>query len=272
MLGMLVAGTFLQAQINTPQPSPLSTVTQKVGLTDVTISYSRPGAKQRKVFGDLVPFDKLWRTGANKATKISLSDSVTINKVKLPKGDYSLLTIPGQKEWTIILNKDAELSGTSGYDQSKDVTRFTVPSSTAPFTETFTINFANLTGTSADVEISWETTKVSFTVDANPDSKVMKSIQSSLTVPPFNYYQAARYYYDTNRDMKQALEWINKSIDNGFETFWVLRQKSLIQAKLGDYAGAVATAERSLELAKKDGNDDYVKMNTESIAEWKSKK
>lgn len=261
----------IQAQITMPQPSPLSTVTQKIGLTDVSITYSRPSAKGRKVFGDLVPYDKLWRTGANKCTKITVNDTVKINQVKMGPGDYALFTVPSEKVWMIVINKDATLSGTSGYDESKDVTRFKVNAEKCPFTETFTINFSDLTLTSANIEITWETTKVSFKIESDPDAKVMKNINQSLQVNPVNYYQAARYYMDTNRDLKQALVWIDQAISGGYNKYWVLRQKSLIQAGLGDYKGAIATANESKTMAQKDGNDDYVKMNEASIKEWEKK-
>lgn len=261
----------IHAQITMPQPSPLSTVSQKIGLTDVSITYSRPSAKGRKVYGDLVPFDKLWRTGANKCTKITVNDTVKINQVKMGPGDYSLFAVPSEKVWMIVINKDATLSGITGYDESKDVTRFKVNAEKCPFTETFTINFSDLTLTSANIEITWETTKVSFKIESDPDAKVMKNIDQSLQVNPVNYYQAARYYMDTNRDLKQALVWIDQAISGGYNKYWVLRQKSLIQAGLGDYKGAIATANESKTMAQKDGNDDYVKMNEASIKEWEKK-
>lgn len=259
------------AQITTPQPSPLSTVTQKIGLTDVSITYSRPSAKDRKVFGDLVPYDQLWRTGANKSVKLSISDSVTVGGKKIGKGDYSIFTIPGEKEWTIILNKAVDLSGTSGYKESDDIARWKVTPSANQFTETFTFNFANVTTSSADVEILWEKTRVSFKVEVNSDDKVMKSIQATLNPSAGSYYQAARYYYDTERDSKQALDWINKSLEMGGEKYWILRTKSLIQARMGDFKGAIATAEKSKSLAQADQDDQYVKLNDESIKEWKAK-
>lgn len=261
----------ITAQISTPQPSPISTVTQKVGLTDVSITYSRPSAKDRKVFGDLVPYDKLWRTGANKSVKFSISDSVVVGGKKIGKGDYSLFTIPGEKEWTIILNKAVDLSGTNGYKEEDDVVRFKVTPATNQFTETFTFNFASVTTTSAEVEITWEKTRVAFKIESNPDDKVMKSIQATLNPSAGSYYQAARYYYDTERDAKQALDWINKSLELGGEKYWILRTKSLIQARLGDFKGAIATAEKSKSLAQADEDDQYVKMNEESIKEWTAK-
>jgi hypothetical protein len=261
----------VNAQIAMPQPSPLGTVTQKVGLTDVTIVYSRPSAKGRKVFGDVVPYGELWRTGANKSVKFSISDSVLVGGKKIGKGDYSIFTIPGEKEWTIIINKAVDLSGTNGYKEADDLVRFTVAPSKTGFTESFTFNFANLTNTSADVELSWEETKVSFKIEVTVDDKVMKNIDAALNPSANSYFGAARYYYETERDSKQALAWINKALEIGGDKYWILRVKSLIQARLEDYKGAVETAEKSKALALADDDGAYVKMNETSIAEWTPK-
>jgi hypothetical protein len=274
MLAMLCTwGVSLtaQGQIDMPQASPICTVSQKVGLMDVTLVYSRPSARGRKIFGDVVAYDKLWRTGANMASRIQFSDSVRVNGVGL-KGDYSILTIPSMNEWTIILNKVARMSGTSNYKESEDAVRIKVKPDVIPFTETFTIGFNYLTNNSAFVEISWETTRVSFKFETDVDAKVMRNIELALSASSTSYFQAARYYYETNRDMNQALEWIDLAIaKEKDELYWVVRQKALIQAKLGDYPGAIATAQRSLELAKKAGNDDYVRMNQTSMDEWRKK-
>jgi len=268
----LASAALTQAQISMPQPSPLSTVSQKVGLVDVSITYSRPSAKGRKVFGDVVPYDKLWRTGANMATKLTVSDSLKIAHFWVPKGEYAIFTVPGQMEWVVVISKQANLSGTNGYQETEDMGRFKVKPVGAMFTETFTINFANVTTKSAEIQLEWETTRISFPIATDPDRAVMKNIDAALNVPGRNYYQAASYYYENDKDQKKALEWINTAIANNYERYWVLRVKSLIQAKLGDYKGAIATAERSIELAKKDNDDAYVKMNEASIAEWKKKK
>lgn len=268
----LASAALTQAQIIMPQPSPISTVSQKVGLVDVSITYSRPSAKGRKVFGDVVPYDKLWRTGANMATKLTVSDSLKIAHFWVPKGEYAIFTVPGQMEWVVIISKQANLSGTNGYQETEDMGRFKVKPVGTMFTETFTINFANVTTKSAEIQLEWETTRISFPIASDPDRAVMKNIDAALNVPARNYYQAASYYYENDKDLKKALEWINTAIANNYERYWVLRVKSLIQAKLGDYKGAIATAEKSIELAKKDNDDAYVKMNEESIAEWKKKK
>ncbi len=271
LVGSMSVSLTAQGQIDMPQASPICTVSQKVGLMDVTLVYSRPSARGRKIFGDVVAYDRLWRTGANMASRIHFSDSVRVNGVGL-KGDYSILTIPSMNEWTIILNKAARMSGTSGYKESDDAVRVKVKPDVIPFTETFTIEFNYLTNNSAFVEISWETTRVSFKFETDVDSKVMRNIQQALSATPTSYFQAARYYYETNRDMNQALEWIDLAISKDKdELYWVVRQKALIQAKIGDYPGAIATAQRSLELAKKAGNDDYVRMNQASIEEWRKK-
>ena len=260
----------LQAQIEMPQPSPKAELKQAIGLMDATITYSRPSARGRKIFGDLVPFGKLWRTGANMATVIEFSDSVTIGGKNLAPGKYSLFSIPDAQEWTLILNSVWNQGGTSGYDEAKDVVRIKTKPDIIPFTETFTIDFNYITRNSAFVEISWETSKVSFKVETSVDDKVLANIRQALNVSATSYFQAARYYYDTNRDLNQALEWINKSLEME-ERFWVLRQKALIQAKMGDYKNAIATAELSIAQAKEAGNEDYVRLNTESIEQWKKK-
>ncbi|MCZ2444286.1 MAG: DUF2911 domain-containing protein [Flavobacteriales bacterium] len=272
-LMLLLSWLGMDAQITMPQPSPLSSVTQRIGLVEVGITYSRPSAKGRKVFGDLVPFDKMWRTGANKASRLSISDTVTISGNTLPKGDYALFTIPGKAEWTIIISKQAELSGTAGYKNEQDICRFKVKSfTTSFFTETFTIGFSNVTTKTADVEILWENTGLRFTIETNPDRLVMESINAALQIPANNYYQAASYYLENNKDLKQALTWINLAIENGYARYWVLRTKALIQVGNGDYKGAIETARKSSELAQKDGDESYVKMNDKSIIEWEKKK
>jgi len=272
LVGFLALGlTTVNAQISMPQPSPLSTVTQKVGLNDVTIVYSRPSAKDRKVFGDLVPYGQLWRTGANRSVKFTVSDSTTIGGKKIGKGDYSIFTIPNEKEWTIIVNKAVDLSGTNGYKETDDLVRFTTPVQKISKVESFTFNFANLTNTSADVEIMWDDVKVAFKIEVTVDDKVMKNIDAALNPSANTYFSAARYYYETDRDAKQALTWINKSLEIGGDKYWILRTKSLIQAKLEDYKGAIETANKSLSLAKADEDGSYVKMNEASIAEWTTK-
>lgn len=270
---MLLCGFTASAQIELPAPSPLSTVTQRIGFSEVSITYSRPSAKGRVVFGDLVPMDKLWRTGANAATKISLTKDVTIEGKELKAGEYSIFTIPGKASWTIAINSDTK-ANTGSYKQEKDVLRFNVTAvMLAEHVESFTINFVNLTSSSAYIELAWEKTAVRFKVESDVDVLVMDQIKTQTAgVSPSVYFAAARYYYDTNRDLAQALKWIDQAFATQEPTFWMLRQKALIQAGLKDYKGAIATAEQSNVKAKEAKNDEYVKMNDASIAEWKKGK
>lgn len=270
----LVSISMVFGQIQTPASSPTATISQKVGLTDVKIEYSRPNAKGRKVMGELVPFNgEVWRTGANASTKISFSDDVTVGSTKLTKGTYALYTIPGAQQWTIILNKNTSLWGSDGYKVEEDAVRINVKSEAInPRVETFTINLANTKDESGDIEIIWENTRVAFTFTMDTDKKVMASIKSTMEGPSGDaYFASAVYYLEHGKDIKQAYEWINKSIAMNGERFWVLRQKSLIEAKMGNTSAAIQTAEKSKKLATEAKNMDYVRMNEKSIAEWSKK-
>jgi hypothetical protein len=274
----LLASGQANAQISTPQPSPLGTVTQRIGLTDFTIKYSRPSAKNRKVFGEVVGYGKAWRTGANQATVISFKDDVTIEGTKVPAGEYALYTIPAENEWTVVLNKNTKLGGATGdYKTEEDVARFKVKATkTNDKTETFTINFADLTPATANVEMLWENTSVKFKVMADVEAKVMaqieeKVIKGGATATQNDYSAAAVYYFDNNKDNKLALDWIKKANEKD-PKFWNLHTQAKIEAKNKDYKNAIKTAEKSKELAKAAKNDDYVKMNDEKIAEWKKLK
>lgn len=258
--------------LNVPQPSPSQTVTQSFATSKIEISYARPGVKGRTIFGDVVPFDKVWRTGANNATTIYFGEDVTVNNTKLAKGKYGLLSIPGKEEWTIILSKDTTVTSPNEYKQENDAVRIKVkPVTLSKNIETFTIDIANIKNNSADIEIKWATTEVSFNVSTDIDSKIMKQIDEVMNADKRPYYQAASYYYENDKDLKKALEWVNKAIDARPEAFWIYHLKAKIQNKLKDYNGAIATAEISKEKAKKAEYDEYVKMNDKLIEEIKAK-
>lgn len=264
------------AQIKTPAPSPTGKLSQDVGLIKIEVEYSRPSAKGRKIFGDLVPFGELWRTGANASTKVTFSDKVQTSNISLDKGTYALYTIPGNKEWTIIFYKNTSYWGIpepKDFKEDEVAARFNVPAqSTANKVETFTIEIGNLRNDGADLELSWENTRVVIPITSDTDSKVMADIKSTMEGPNANaYYSAARYYYEEKKDMKQALEWVNASLEKGGDKFWILRLKANIQAELGMYKDAITTANKSTELAKVDGNADYPRMNEKSIGEWTKK-
>ncbi|MBC5773824.1 DUF2911 domain-containing protein [Pontibacter sp. KCTC 32443] len=275
---LLFGAGAAHAQIAIPAASPAASITQKVGLTDVSISYSRPSLRGRTFGKDVVPYGEMWRTGANSPTLIKFNDEVTIQGNKVPAGEYVLITIPTQTEWTVILHKNKELWGNTDarYNQANDQLRFKVKPQTNPRTiESFTINFANLKSNSADVELLWGKEIASFTVTTDVDSKVMAQIQEKVVngtnVAPGMYAAAASYYLSANKDMKQALEWIKKANTND-PKFWNLHAQAKIQANLKDYKGAIKTAEQSIELAKKENNPEYVRMNEQAIAEWKKMK
>ncbi|MFN4235054.1 MAG: DUF2911 domain-containing protein [Bacteroidia bacterium] len=266
-----IVSVFAQT-LNIPQPSPAQTITQSFATSKIEISYSRPSVRGRTIFGDLVPYDKVWRTGANNATTIYFGEDVVINNVKIPKGKYGLLTIPGKEEWTIIISKDTTVTSPNDYKQENDAVRVKAkPVTLSKNIETFTIDIANIKNNSADIEIKWANTEVSFNVSTDIDSKIMKQIDEVMNADKRPYYQAASYYYENDKDMKKALEWVNKAIEQRPEAFWIYHLKAKIQYKLKDYNGAIATAEISKEKAKKAEYDEYVKMNDKLIEEIKAK-
>ncbi|TYA54353.1 DUF2911 domain-containing protein [Formosa maritima] len=270
----VVALSFnLNAQVVTPQPSPLSKVEQKVGLTDVTLEYSRPGVKGRTIFGDLVPFGKKWRTGANKNTIVTFSDNVTILDQLVKAGSYAIYAIPGKEVWEIIFYSETENWGLPEEWSDKNIAAIVnADVHEIPFNvETFTIDINQITNTSAALEIIWEKTYVAVPFSVPTDEIVLASINEALNGTPKanDYYAAAVYYFQEGKDIKQAKEWIDKAISMSEKpAFWQLRQQSLIYAKTGDTKGAIAIAEKSLAAAKEAGNEDYVKMNMDSIKEW----
>ncbi|MFN0014611.1 MAG: DUF2911 domain-containing protein [Saprospiraceae bacterium] len=276
VLAFLASATLGFAQIKTPQPSPVGSFSQNIGLIKVDVEYSRPSAKDRKIFGSLVPFGDMWRTGANASTKVTFSDAVKVNFNALDKGSYALYTIPGEKEWTIIFYKNTTFWGVPDAKDFKEedvAARFNVPvKMLSSKVETFTMNIGNLANNGADLELSWENTMISIPIKIDTDTKVMADIKATMAGPKANdYYAAARYYFEEGKDMEQALMWVDKNLEMGGDKFWVLRLKANIQAKLGKYKDAISTATKSTELATADGNSDYPRMNAESIAEWKKK-
>ncbi|HAK77438.1 MAG TPA: hypothetical protein DCR35_20215 [Runella sp.] len=266
LLSLISLGSMAQG-IKTPAPSPTQTLKQDFALSSIEINYSRPAAKGRKVFGDLVPFGKIWRTGANGATKITFGEDVKVGGMPVKAGSYAIYSVPNANEWEIIINKGANNSGLTGYKTEDDVARFKVKPMQLPMNiESFTILLGNLTASSASVQILWEKTAVEFAVVADIDSKIMAQINSAMTVDSRPYFQAASYYFDNEKDNSKALEWANKAVEAQPTAFWVMHLKAKIQAKAGDKAGAKATAMKSIELAKEAKNDDYVVLNQKLIA------
>jgi len=263
------------AQVKTPAPSPKSTVEQMVGLTEVTVEYSRPSKKGRTIFGDLVPFGKLWRTGANKNSIVTFSDDVVIKGQTLKKGSYAIFTTPKVDMWEVVFYADTENWGTPENWNEKNVALSTNVDAQmlGNAVETFTIGINNIDNNSATLELSWDKTLVAVKFEVPTHKTAMASIEKVLAGPTSgDYFSSAQYFYQSNGDLNKALEYVNKAIDlNKDKPFWYTRQKSLIQAKLGDKKGAIETAKISLAAATAAKNDDYVKMNNDSIAEWSKK-
>jgi len=264
-------GDILAQSLPIPPPSPKQTVTQQFATGNIELDYSRPSVKGRKAFGDVVPFGKIWRTGANSATTISFGDDFFVNNVKVAKGKYGLLTIPGETEWTIIITKDLTVTSAADYKQENDVVRVAAkPTSLCYTVETFTIDINNIKPTEADVILRWDRTEVSFKVTAQIDEKIMAAIDKEMAVDKRPYYSAANYYYENGKDLNKALEWVNTAIASRPEAFWMTHTKAKILFKLKDYNGAIAAAEASLAAAKESKADDYVKFNEKLIADIKA--
>jgi hypothetical protein len=275
VLAVFMSQFAVQAQIKTPQASPRAIVSQMVGLTEVELNYSRPGAKGRPVFGNLVPFGKLWRTGANENTTISFSDDVIIDGKTLKKGKYALYSVPRIESWDIIFYTTTDNWGLpQEFDETKVALRTTVKEEAiSKPVESLTINISGLDTSSAYLEIFWENSFVSLKFEVPTQKTAMASIEKVLNGPSANdYYSAANFLFQTNTDIAKSLVYVNKSLElSKDKPFWFLRLKSLIQAKQGDKSGAIETAKLSLEAAEEAKNQDYVKMNRDSITEWSKK-
>jgi hypothetical protein len=263
---------IVEAQIKTPAPSPGAKIEQKVGLTDVSIEYSRPSMRGRTIFGDLVPFGKVWRTGANSRTKITFSDDVMVGKDTLKAGSYAIFTIPQADKWEVVFYTEYAGGGApQELDKSKVAAK--VMAEVMPLEmdiQSFTISIDDVTSNSAVIGLLWEKSYVGVKFDVPTDKTVMAGIEKTLNGPSANdYYAAAAYYFSENKDINKAKEWIDKAINmNEKPQFWQLRQQSLIYAASGDKKGAIEIAKKSLAASIEAKNADYVKMNKDSIAEW----
>src|ERR1035437_7473256 len=250
-------GLFAQApKVDFPQASPTATLKQHIGLTDIEITYSRPSVKGRVIYGGIVPYDVVWRTGANASTKISFSTAVKLNGTEVPAGKYALFTIPGQDEWTIIISKDTNSFGAFGYKPESDLVRFkATPVKLAEKSiETFAIEFNHIRDESALLELVWEKTVVPIKLEVEVVSKVVPQVEAAMASPakkqPQFYFQAATFYFNHDLDLKKALAWLDTGLaDKPRIAYELLNLKAKILAKQGDKAGAIAAAKESSELA-----------------------
>lgn len=274
LFSFLALGVLMQAeaQLKTPAPSPTQTVKQDFGISNIELSYSRPGIKGRKLYSDIAPAGKVWRTGANNATTLTFGDDVTIGGVKVPAGKYGLLSIPDKKSWTLIITKQTDVTSPAAYKQDMDVVRVNAPvSKLKSSVETLNFQFVNVKPTSCDLEISWGKSLVKLPITTEIDSKIMASIDAAMKTEKPPYFQAAMYYMDNGKDLNQALAWFNKAVEQQPDAYWVQHQWANCLAKLGKYSEAKAAAERSKELAIKAKNDDYVLLNDKLLAELAKK-
>lgn len=272
-LFVLAITSITNAQIETPAPSPSQKIIQKVGLTDITLEYSRPSMKGRTIFGNLAEYGKMWRTGANANTKLTFSTDFMIAGNTLEKGSYALYTIPGEKTWEIILYSDASNWGKPGkWDETKVAAQVSVPAQKLSMdVETLSIGFDNLTNSTAVIGIMWENTYVGLKFETPTDKIVSENITKVMKGPNAgDMFAAAVYYLQADKDINTAVVWIDKAVTMTSDTpkFWYLRQQSLIHAKAGKTKSAIAAAKASLKYAEIAKNAGYIKMNTASLKEW----
>jgi len=272
LLLFFLASLTTNGQVQPPQPSPTANVSQVVGLTQFEVKYSRPSLRDREIFGKLVPYDKLWRTGANANTTISFDEDIKIAGQPVEAGEYALFSKPGKENWTIYLYDKTDNWGTpQKWDENKIVLEAKVPANKNPnLVESFTIDFNNFSKNGAHLVLNWENTSVHIPLEVPTDKTVMKSIEKTMQNPkPVDYFNAAVYFLETDRDINQAKQWIDKAMEmRDDKPFWMLRQQSLIYAKAGEKNKAITLAKESLSKAEEAGNADYVNMNKASLKEW----
>ncbi|OSZ79601.1 hypothetical protein CAP35_06670 [Chitinophagaceae bacterium IBVUCB1] len=262
----------VQAQeLKLPSLSPTSKLTQEFSTSSIEVSYSRPSMRGRKIFGELVAFGNVWRTGANSATKVKFGEEVTIGGQTLKAGEYALYTIPGATEWEIILNKGVGNWGNAGYDKADDVARFKVaPKALDKNVQTFTINISNITYSTCNIELTWEKTKVIIPVKANNEERLNASIDKSINNPTIPYYQAANYYYETNQHLDKATIYVDKALEANPKAFWMWSLKARIAQKMGNKDAAIAAANKAMEAAKGSAFEaEYVNNMTKLINSYK---
>lgn len=265
---IVLAFQFTNAQsLKVPAPSPTQNLKQDFALSSIELSYSRPGVKGRKIFGDLVPYGKVWRTGANSATTVTFGDDVTIGDTKIKAGTYGLLTIPDKNTWTIIISKNTTVTNPADYKQDEDIVRVNAKPYTLPFSEeTFTISINNVKDNSCTIGLAWDNQYVGFDVKTDIDSKIMADIKRTVESDTRPYFQAAMYYMNTGKDLKQALAWFDKAVEQN-DAFFIQHQRANCLAKLGRKEEAIAAAKKSMAQAKEAKNDDYVRLNEKLLAQ-----
>lgn len=271
LLSILIASGLLNtnAQIKTPAPSPTQTVKQDFGTSAVELIYSRPAMRGRKIFGDLVPWNAVWRTGANNATRIKFNEDVTFGGQPLKAGEYAIYTVPGENEWEVIINKGSANWGTE-YKKEDDVFRVKAkPIKLNETIESFTMQFGEVKPTSTDLQIMWDRTAVVIPITVDIDKKVMAQIDNAMNKDTRPYFQAAMYYLDNGKDLNQALKWFDKAIEQNPTAYYMYHQKANTLVKLGRKDEAKAVAQQSMNMAREQNNNDYVRLNEKLLASLK---
>jgi hypothetical protein len=268
---LLLSNATIGQALKVPAPSPVQTIKQAFALSDISLEYSRPSVKGRVIFGDLVPFGKIWRTGANGATKITFGEDVKIDGMALTAGTYAIYSIPNKDSWELMFYKDLSLGGNvSEYKKENEVAKLVLKTKTiADKIECFTMDISDITSSTAMINLSWEKTRVGFTVVADIDTRIMKAIDANVVQDNRPYFQAASYYYESNKDLIKAAEWADKAFAANPNAYWILMLKAKIQAKQKDKKAAIVTAEQVITIATEGKNDDYVKQAKDLIAEMK---
>lgn len=268
MTALIATTAMAQQQMRTPRPSPKATLTQAVGITDITINYSRPGVKGRSIWGALVPYGQVWRTGANEATTIQFSDDVTINGQALKKGSYSLHTIPGQNEWTIIFNSVADQWGSYSHDPSKDALRVTAKPERGEFAEWLTFDIPKMTTDEATVRIRWENVAVPFTVNTDSTKRTLAQFRNAMKPSWQTSYSAANFAFENSAATPDEINtWLDQSlaVNQNIANLWL---KARVQQKAGNVAEARKTAELAISKAT-DAQKDFANEIRRQVSGWK---
>jgi hypothetical protein len=272
---LLAATAFVlsaQSQIRMPQPSPGQVITQDFGMGKLELTYSRPSIKGRQLFkenSELAPLGKVWRTGANSATKLKVTDPIAMGGKAVDTGSYAIFTIPGKSEWTIIINKDSKNWGTN-YAEQDDIFRFTVPAmKMKESVEVFTMQFANVKNESCELHLMWGNTAVSIPITTNIRDRIRAQVEQAVSadkVAARTYFTAANFYYELDKDYNKALSNVNKAVEADPKAFYMFLLKAKIEKELGDKVAAKASAEKCITLATEAKNDDYIRSAKELIS------
>ncbi len=271
----LITGFNLFSQITHPKASPFSEVEQEIGLSKISIQYSRPAAKGRKVMDGLVPYGRIWRVGANASTKITIDTDMNVRGNIVPKGTYALYAFPEEREWQIAFHTNTTHwgDGRKNYDLSEDLFRVKVkPQKISYHQENLLITFDSITHNSVNLNLIWESTKVSIPIAVDTHEQMELEIAKQIEQNPTaqTYYEAARYLQEQGSDFKRALGYLDLALEIGGDTYYFHRVKSLVEAELGDFKSAISSAEKSLKIASELEKDEFVRMNEKNIKIWQN--